>query len=68
MTNDQVIDALQHLIGSRYVPAVKGYISELTGRARVVGPHEAHSREMDLERIAVQVVGDEGEIDGFTFG
>ena len=41
---------------------------DLTGRARVVGPNEAHSREMHRERIAVRVVGDEGEIGGFTFG
>ena len=66
MTNDQVIDALQHLIGSRYVPAVKGYVSELTGRTRVVGPNEPHSRDMDPNRIAIRVKGD--DIESFTFG
>ena len=37
MTNDEIIQLLGYLIGTRYVPSVKAYISELTGRNRVVG-------------------------------
>lgn len=68
MTNDQVTTTLQHLIGSRYVPAVKAYISELTGRTRVVGPNEPHTRELDHQRITIRASGDEGEIESFMFG
>lgn len=68
MTNDEVLATLQHLIGSRYVPAVKAYISELTGRTRVVGPNEPHTRELDHQRISIRAGGNEGEIESFTFG
>jgi len=51
MTNEEVLQQIQHLIGSRYVPTVKAYISELTGRPRVVGLNEVSTREFDDQRI-----------------
>lgn len=66
MTSDQVLASLQHLIGSRYVPSVKPYITELTGRTRVNGPNEPQTREMDPQRITIRVNG--GDIESFTFG
>lgn len=67
MTNEQITQALQHLIGSHYVPAVKAYVSELTGRARVLGPGDVSTREFDLNRV--QVNADQtGLISSFTFG
>ena len=66
MTNDQVLEALQHLIGTRYVPTVKEYITELTARARITGPNEMQSREMDPNRITIRINGD--DIESFTFG
>jgi len=67
MTNEQVLQALQHLIGNRYVPAVKGYISQLTGRARVTGAEDISTREFDPDRIHVGT-DEAGLISGFSFG
>ncbi len=67
MTNEQITQALQHLIGSRYVPGVKAYISELTGRARVLGADDVSTREFDLNRVQVNT-DDAGLISSFTFG
>ncbi|RRV09147.1 hypothetical protein EGJ27_05080 [Pseudomonas sp. v388] len=67
MTNEQITQALQFLIGSRYVPSIKTYISELTGRARVLGANDVSTREFDLNRIHVHT-DDAGLISGFTFG
>lgn len=66
MTNDQVTTTLQHLIGSRYVPTVKAYISELTERARVVGPNDVATFDYDEQRIHI-VANDNGLIEGFRF-
>ena len=67
MTNDEIIQLLGYLIGTRYVPSVKAYISELTGRNRVVGVNEASTRELDLNRI--HLVGDDNDcIASFVFG
>lgn len=67
MTNDEVVQTLQKLIGMRYVPPIKGYISELTGRDRVIGVGEVATRDFDINRI--QIVGDEaGNIVSFNFG
>ncbi|GAB7530584.1 hypothetical protein PS3A_29950 [Pseudomonas sp. 3A(2025)] len=67
MNNDEITQTLQFLIGSRYVPAARGYISELTGRARVHGPRDITTREYDLDRITVQADADDS-ITGFSFG
>jgi hypothetical protein len=67
MTNEQIVQQLQYLIGSRYVPSVKTYISELTGRPRVLGPNEASTLELDANRIAVGVDA-AGRIAAFSFG
>jgi hypothetical protein len=66
MTNIDVLQQLKHLIGSRYVPSVKAYISELTGHTRVVGIGEISTTEVDSSRIRIR--GDEaGVIQGFDF-
>ncbi|WP_109512209.1 hypothetical protein [Pseudomonas ovata] len=67
MTNEEITQSLQYLVGSRYVPAIRGYISELTGRARVHGPREITTREYDVNRVTVQADADEA-ITGFSFG
>lgn len=66
MTNEQITQALQHLVGTRYVPTVKAYISELTGRARVVGPNEVLTKDFRLDRVNVSI--EAGLISGYTFG
>lgn len=53
MTNEEITRALQFLVGTRYVPAVKTYIAELTGRPRINGPGDFSSREIDLNRITL---------------
>lgn len=40
MTNEEIDETLQYLIGSRYVPSVKAYISEITGLEMVVSNRE----------------------------
>ncbi|GFM80481.1 hypothetical protein PSCICN_11730 [Pseudomonas cichorii] len=67
MTNDQITQTLQYLIGTRYIPTIKAYISELTGRARVLGPGDVSTREFDLNRVQVNT-DQEGLISSFTFG
>ncbi|ALI07616.1 MULTISPECIES: hypothetical protein [Pseudomonas] len=67
MTNDEVQHKLRYLIGSSYVSSLKAYISELTGRAHVVGPNEGASREWDPNRIRV-VANACGTIESFRFG
>lgn len=66
MNNDEIIQLLGYLIGSRYVPSVKAYISELTGRTRIVGVNEPSTREFDSNRI--HLIGDDnGCIVSFRF-
>ncbi|UVJ43928.1 hypothetical protein NVV94_26005 [Pseudomonas sp. LS1212] len=67
MTNDDVLQKIQHLIGSPYVFSVKAYITELTGRTRVVGPNEVSTKELDLNRIHI-IANDESTIKSFNFG
>ncbi|KQB53478.1 hypothetical protein AQS70_10150 [Pseudomonas endophytica] len=67
MNNDEVKKAISHLIGTPYVPSVKAYISELTGRTRVVGVNEVSTKEMDPNRI--HLIGDDNNcIASFQFG
>ncbi|MDY7567684.1 hypothetical protein QN400_18045 [Pseudomonas sp. RTC3] len=67
MTNEEALQQIQHLIGSRYVPTVKAYISELTGRPRVVGLKDVATREFDTQRIGM--TGDDaGIVTAFSFG
>jgi hypothetical protein len=67
MTNEEVLSATKHLIGTRYTAAVKTYITELTGRSRVTGPGEITTKEYDLTRVAV-VTDDAGMITAIQFG
>jgi len=67
MTNDEVTQALQHLVGTRYEPSIKATITELTGRKRVIGPTDISTREMDRNRIHVKV-DQAGNITEFKFG
>ncbi len=67
MTNEEVLQTLQPLIGTPYEPSVKARITELTGRLRVAGPHELMTREHDMQRITL-VTDDEEVIQGFRFG
>lgn len=67
MTNEEAQAKLAQLIGSNYTEAVKVKITELTGRARVVGPNDMATMEVDEARIHV-VAGGNGVITGFRFG
>lgn len=66
MTNPEIERALQHLVGTRYVSSLKGYVTELTGRSRVVGPGEVATREFDVERVQIKADAD-AVITGFAF-
>lgn len=66
MTNEEITQALHYLIGSRYVPTVKAYISELTGRTRIVGPLDASDRMFDRNRIKI-AADEKGMISAFSF-
>lgn len=66
MTNQDIERALQHLVGTHYVPSLKTYITELTGRLRVVGPNEITTREFDAERIHIKTDSTSAII-GFAF-
>ena len=67
MTNEEIIKQLQYLIGSRYVPTIKTYISELTDRERVVSSKDFVTREFDINRVTVDVDG-ANLVQGFSFG
>ncbi|SOB51344.1 hypothetical protein [Pseudomonas lundensis] len=67
MNNEQVSQLIRHLIGTRYVPSVKAYISELTGRTRVVGVNEVSTKEFDTDRINIKA-DDNNCIVSFQFG
>ncbi|HDS1678767.1 TPA: hypothetical protein QEM39_000232 [Pseudomonas putida] len=66
MNNEQVLQALAHLIGTAYEPSVKATISEITGRVRVVGPNEISTKEYDVERIHIKTDAN-SLIQGFSF-
>lgn len=66
MTNEEVTQALQHLIGTQYTDSVKAQITQATGRDRVVGPNEVSTRNYDLMRVHVQA-DKQGVITGFAF-
>ncbi|CAM3392480.1 hypothetical protein BZK31_20950 [Pseudomonas floridensis] len=66
MTNEEITQTLHYLIGSRYVPTVKAYIGELTGRDRIVGPNEPTTLEIDQKRV--NVVTEDGVVSRFSFG
>lgn len=57
--------ALNHLIGTRYVESVKGYIRELISLPLVIGPKEPATKDYRTDRVFIVV--DEGMITGFSF-
>ncbi|QXH46830.1 hypothetical protein KSS93_02595 [Pseudomonas xanthosomatis] len=65
MTNDQIIDELKHLNGTRYVPSVRAYIQEMSGRALVLGPGDMHTHDFNAQRI--HIIVDEQRILGLHF-
>ena len=67
MNNEEVLQALEHLIGMPYEPSIKETITVLTGRARVLGPDEFATREYDSQRITIVADGDNA-VQGFRFG
>ncbi|WP_416466061.1 hypothetical protein [Pseudomonas sp. LFS044] len=66
MNNEEVLQALAHLIGTPYEPSVKATITEITGRARVVGPKEISTKEYDIDRIHINADAN-SLIQGFSF-
>ena len=67
MNNEEAKAALAKLIGCEYTEPTKAEITKLTGRARVVGPPDASTMEIDESRIHV-LAGGNGVITGFRFG
>ncbi|WP_407313643.1 hypothetical protein [Pseudomonas sp. nanlin1] len=67
MNNEEVLDSIKHLIGTRYVPSVKAYLSELTGCPKVIGPYDAYTLEREDDRL--NIIGDDaGLIQSFWVG
>ncbi|BBH48685.1 hypothetical protein [Pseudomonas sp. KU43P] len=66
MNNEEILQALAHLIGTPYEPSVKDTIVEITGRKRVVGPREICTKELDPNRIHIRVDAN-SLIQGFSF-
>ncbi|MFJ4442924.1 hypothetical protein ACIPZ8_12625 [Pseudomonas sp. NPDC089422] len=66
MNNEEVLQALAHLIGTPYEPSVKSTITGITGRARVVGPNEISTKEYDINRIHIRTDANQ-LIQGFSF-
>ena len=62
--NNDLAQTLQHLIGSRYVPSLKAYISELTGVPDVAGPGETDTKGRPDLNADGRPDGVPGEIDG----
>jgi hypothetical protein len=67
MTNEEITQQLQYLIGSRYVPTIRAYIGELTARERVFSSKDFVSREFDINRVTVDIDG-AGRVASFSFG
>ncbi|WPO99868.1 I78 family peptidase inhibitor [Pseudomonas sp. HR96] len=66
MTNEEVLESLQHMIGKPYADTLKTYITTTTGRKLVVGPNEMSTKDYNPERVHIQVDG-AGHIYGFAF-
>ncbi|KPX48766.1 Uncharacterized protein ALO68_03292 [Pseudomonas syringae pv. helianthi] len=67
MTNEVITQTLQYLVGSRYVPTVKAYISEITGLQKVLGPGDMTTHDLNPNRLNVNV-DKAGLVSGFSFG
>jgi hypothetical protein len=73
MTNEEVLNATKHLIGTRYVHAVKGYIGELVSRTvegslGIDSSPPFHPNHPDTSVPSIWVVVDDlGIIHGFRF-
>ncbi len=67
MSNAEIETAVAHLVGTDYEESVKAQITELTGCARVVGPNEISTREIDETRVHI-LTDDNNVITGITFG
>ncbi|MBV4549559.1 hypothetical protein HU742_000150 [Pseudomonas sp. SWRI102] len=57
MTNEEAIQTIKHLIGTKYVRSVKNYIRELTGFENVSAPDDSRTELMisGAGHIAIQV-------------
>ncbi|AGZ37781.1 hypothetical protein C4Q28_01600 [Pseudomonas sp. SWI6] len=66
MNNEEVLQALAHLIGTPYEPSIKDAITAITGRPRVVGPNEITTREYDINRVHIKTDA-HAVIQGFRF-
>lgn len=66
MDNDEVLACIGRLVGTLYVPSVRDYISEVTGRTRVLGPDDMSTMEIDHTRVQI-AVNDAGLIEKFYF-
>ncbi|MDB6144054.1 MAG: hypothetical protein JWP80_3098 [Pseudomonas sp.] len=67
MNNEEVVQALQHLIGTPYEASIKASIAQLTGRKSVIGPKDISTMQVDPQRVRI-AANDAGTITGFTFG
>jgi hypothetical protein len=49
-----LLGAVRHLIGTRYVSSAKTYILEMTGMSIVVGPGEPSTFDIRTDRVFVK--------------
>jgi hypothetical protein len=66
MTNEEIVQALQHLIGTYYVDGVKAQITAITGRTLVAAPNDAVTKDFNPQRIRIRL-DEDGAITGFAF-
>ncbi|MBC8999182.1 hypothetical protein IAI51_21890 [Pseudomonas sp. N40(2020)] len=65
MTNEEALQQIRHLIGTRYVPSVEAYISELTGFKNI---RTGLTRTTDMRTDRLNIDEDPaGNIQAFSF-
>ncbi|WP_338745624.1 hypothetical protein V3D52_27355 [Pseudomonas putida] len=66
LTDEQVLKAIQSIIGTFFTPAVKVNIEAITHRP-VIGPGDLSTRELNPNRITLRTNA-QGVIEGCSFG
>ncbi|RON77217.1 hypothetical protein [Pseudomonas fluorescens] len=65
MTNEEALQQIRHLIGTRFVPSVVAYIRELTGITTI---RAGHVRTTDIRTNRLNINEDPaGNIHSFSF-
>ncbi|MFJ4156532.1 hypothetical protein ACIPZF_17250 [Pseudomonas sp. NPDC089752] len=67
MNNEEVLQALAHLIGTTYDENTRDTVMRITGRVGVLGPGDIRTLQLDPNRITIRANSD-SLIEGFAFG